>query len=99
MRISASSLGSSWTMWCAACMPLPPPPTRRQTSEKQMKIKEQGEAAAVGASEEVLYKIEVPANRCAGEASAAAAHICSYDLLCMEGLTRGLSIFMNERLA
>ncbi len=34
-----------------------------QTSEKQMRAKEQGESAAQGASEDVIYKIEVPANR------------------------------------
>lgn len=29
-----------------------------------MKLKEFGEAAAKGASEDVIYKIEIPANRC-----------------------------------
>lgn len=33
-------------------------------------------------SEEVIYKIDIPANR--------------YDLLCLEGLSIGLLIFLNE---
>ena len=37
---------------------------------------------AEGASETVIYKIEVPANR--------------YDLLCMEGLVMGLLIFQQK---
>ena len=37
---------------------------------------------AEGASETVIYKIEVPANR--------------YDLLCMEGLVQGLLIFQQK---
>ena len=53
-----------------------------QTSEKEMIAKEQGEDKAEGASEQVIFKIEVPANR--------------YDLLCTEGLTRGLLIFQEK---
>ena len=34
-----------------------------QTSEKQMIAREQGQEKAEGASENVIYKIEVPANR------------------------------------
>jgi len=34
-----------------------------QTSEKQMLTREQGEAAAEDASDTVIYKVEVPANR------------------------------------
>ena len=34
-----------------------------QTSEKQMLTREQGEAAAKDASDTVIYRIEVPANR------------------------------------
>lgn len=46
-------------------------------------IKEQGEQAKVdNLSDEIVYKIEVPANR--------------YDLLCIEGLTRALLIFQNK---
>lgn len=41
------------------------------TSEKTMLSKEKGAASAGNASEEVIYKIDVPANR--------------YDLLCLEG--------------
>jgi len=37
---------------------------------------------AEGASESVIYKIEVPANR--------------YDLLCMEGLVMGLLVFQQK---
>lgn len=34
-----------------------------QTSEKQMVAKEKGEDKAKGISDNVIYKIEVPANR------------------------------------
>ena len=33
------------------------------TSEKEQIVKEQGDAKAKGASDEVIYKIDVPANR------------------------------------
>ena len=49
------------------------------TSEKEMARREQGEAAAEGKSDAVLYKIDVPANR--------------YDILCLEGLARALKVF------
>ncbi|KAG7213748.1 hypothetical protein KM043_002975 [Ampulex compressa] len=52
------------------------------TTEKQMIAKEQGMEQGIGASEEVIYKIDIPANR--------------YDLLCLEGLTVGLLIFLNK---
>ncbi|ELT99894.1 hypothetical protein CAPTEDRAFT_158835 [Capitella teleta] len=52
------------------------------TSEKEIIAKEQGEGKAEGASQAVIFKIDVPANR--------------YDLLCMEGLTRGLLIFLQK---
>ena len=42
---------SIWISFCA------------QTSEKQMLTREKGEAAAKDASDTVIYKIEVPANR------------------------------------
>ena len=52
------------------------------TSEKQMLSKELGsEHQTQNASEEVIYRIDIPANR--------------YDLLCLEGLTRGLLIFQG----
>ena len=35
-----------------------------QTSEKEMLEKEKGADKAVGASESVIFKVEVPANRC-----------------------------------
>ncbi|XP_062505124.1 phenylalanine--tRNA ligase beta subunit-like [Corticium candelabrum] len=53
------------------------------TSEKLMISRERGDEKATEASDAVLYKIDVPANR--------------YDLLCMEGLVRGLLIFMDKQ--
>lgn len=66
-----------------------------QTSEKKMaeaEKKNQMEKEAAGAAEvkvdlsnlsdEELYKIDVPANR--------------YDLLCLEGITRALRIFLEK---
>jgi phenylalanyl-tRNA synthetase beta chain len=50
------------------------------TSEKQMARKEQGGDA--GGSDNVIYKIDVPANR--------------YDLLCIEGIARGFRIFLGQ---
>lgn len=48
-----------------------------------MLTKEQGDvAAAQGASEEVIYRIDIPANR--------------YDLLCVEGLVSGLLVFLGQ---
>ena len=56
-----------------------------QTSEKEMLQKEQkGKGVDKDASEEVLYKIDIPANR--------------YDMLCLEGIARALNIF-NQRLS
>lgn len=52
------------------------------TSEKDIIIREQGDQKAEGASDVVLYKIDVPANR--------------YDLLCLEGLVRGLQVFKEK---
>uniref|UniRef100_A0A8D0AIS2 Phenylalanine--tRNA ligase beta subunit n=1 Tax=Sander lucioperca TaxID=283035 RepID=A0A8D0AIS2_SANLU len=46
------------------------------TSEREIISREQGDSKASGASDVILYKIDVPANR--------------YDLLCLEGLVRGL---------
>ncbi|ELV09940.1 Phenylalanyl-tRNA synthetase beta chain [Tupaia chinensis] len=54
----------------------------RRTSEKEIISKEQGNVKAQGASDVVLYKIDVPANR--------------YDLLCLEGLVRGLQVFKER---
>lgn len=53
------------------------------TSEKERVRKEQGEEAAMTLelSEDVEYKIEIPANR--------------YDLLCLEGLARALRVFLK----
>ncbi|XP_041120220.1 phenylalanine--tRNA ligase beta subunit-like isoform X3 [Polyodon spathula] len=52
------------------------------TSEKDIISKEQGDVKAEGASDVILYKIDVPANR--------------YDLLCLEGLVRGLQVFKER---
>lgn len=52
-----------------------------QTTEKQMISKEQG-IEKTDASDDVIYRIEVPANR--------------YDLLCLEGLVRGILIFQKK---
>eukprot|EP00729_Bicosta_minor_P009676 gene9676-21229_t len=51
------------------------------TSEKEMVAKEQGEDAAKGMSDDVIYKIDIPANR--------------YDMLCMEGIARALRVFLE----
>lgn len=48
-----------------------------------MITKEQGLVeAAKDASEEIIYRIDIPANR--------------YDLLCLEGLVMGLQVFMGK---
>ncbi|XP_067898232.1 phenylalanine--tRNA ligase beta subunit [Heterodontus francisci] len=52
------------------------------TSEKDIISREQGDGKAEDASDVVLYKIDVPANR--------------YDLLCLEGLARGLQVFKDR---
>lgn len=52
------------------------------TTEKKMIAKEQGTEKGDGASEDIIYKIDVPANR--------------YDLLCVEGLVRGLLVFLGK---
>eukprot|EP01135_Chromosphaera_perkinsii_P004649 Nk52_evm42s292 gene=Nk52_evmTU42s292 len=52
------------------------------TSEKTMMEKEQGKIAGAGFSDEVIYKIDVPANR--------------YDLLCAEGIASALLIFLGK---
>jgi hypothetical protein len=51
---------------------------KKQTSEREIKAKEQGKVDE-SASDEIIYKVEVPANR--------------YDLLCPEGLSQALKIF------
>lgn len=52
------------------------------TSEKLIISKEQGSDSSKGASEDIIYRIDVPANR--------------YDLLCLEGLYNGLMVFLNK---
>ena len=44
--------------------------------------KEQGGDKSSGASEDVIFKVDIPANR--------------YDLLCLEGLARGLLVFQGK---
>lgn len=46
-----------------------------------MVVREKGEQAAEGLSDDVVYKIDVPANR--------------YDILCLEGIARALRIFLQ----
>jgi len=53
-----------------------------QTTEKQMIMNEQGAEQSAGASEDIIYRIEIPANR--------------YDLLCLEGLVCGLLVFQGK---
>lgn len=49
-----------------------------------MMTKEQGDVTGVSdASEEVIYRIDIPANR--------------YDLLCLEGLVNGILVFLRKR--
>ncbi|KAF0978333.1 hypothetical protein FDP41_002848 [Naegleria fowleri] len=61
------------------------------TSEREMKEKEHGSLSKEDLkllsedADEVIYKIEIPANR--------------YDLLCEEGLCRALKIFLQKELA
>eukprot|EP01050_Picozoa_sp_SAG11_P008363 SAG11_NODE_735_length_7452_cov_26.426629_2_plen_164_part_00 len=56
------------------------------TSEKQMVRKEKNtsisQAELDAIPEEVIYKIDIPANR--------------YDLLCIEGIARGLNVFLQR---
>ena len=63
-------------------MPIWVIPALRQTTEKQMISKEQGGDKSSGASEDVIFKVDIPANR--------------YDLLCLEGLARGLLVFQGK---
>lgn len=53
------------------------------TTEQAIIRKEKHLDEAAGKDEEVIYKIEVPANR--------------YDLLCLEGLARALRIFLGKQ--
>ena len=57
-----------------------------QTTEEELLRKEHGQQASANGSaqEEVLYKIDIPANR--------------YDMLCLEGITSALNIF-NKRIS
>ncbi|CAJ0950648.1 unnamed protein product [Ranitomeya imitator] len=52
------------------------------TSEREIISKEKGDGKLDGASDVILFKIDVPANR--------------YDLLCLEGLVRGLQVFKER---
>ncbi|CAM9294573.1 unnamed protein product [Phaeothamnion confervicola] len=59
------------------------------TSEAEELAKSQGAAAVAevgsAAADDVIYKIDIPANR--------------YDLLCIEGLTRALNVFLGRQAA
>nr|CAG4634698.1 EOG090X03QT [Alona affinis] len=50
--------------------------------DKLLISKEQGLERSEGAADDVIYKIDIPANR--------------YDLLCLEGLVQGLKVFLGE---
>ncbi|EDQ88240.1 uncharacterized protein MONBRDRAFT_26444 [Monosiga brevicollis MX1] len=63
------------------------------TSEKE-ELEKSGSAKAKDASEAIIYKIDIPANRCILVPFDTNHH--SYDLLCIEGLVRGLKIFLNK---
>nr|CAB3244784.1 phenylalanine--tRNA ligase beta subunit [Phallusia mammillata] len=52
------------------------------TSEREQIEKEQGESKAENASDAVIYKIDIPANR--------------YDLLCIEGLVQAFNVFLRK---
>lgn len=52
------------------------------TSAKEMMSREQGSDKAEGLSDRPLLKIDIPANR--------------YDLLCIEGISRALNIFLGK---
>eukprot|EP01117_Protostelium_nocturnum_P004889 TRINITY_DN1772_c0_g2_i1.p1 TRINITY_DN1772_c0_g2~~TRINITY_DN1772_c0_g2_i1.p1 ORF type:complete len:621 (+),score=217.99 TRINITY_DN1772_c0_g2_i1:96-1958(+) len=54
------------------------------TSEEEVQRKETGKASA-NASKDILYKIDVPANR--------------YDLLCIEGIARSFRVFLGKEKA
>lgn len=52
------------------------------TSERQLVTKEQGEHKAENLSDEIIYRVEIPANR--------------YDLLTTEGLVRALKAYLSS---
>ncbi|KAF6213182.1 hypothetical protein GE061_010898, partial [Apolygus lucorum] len=52
------------------------------TSERQMLQKEQGAVVGKDVSDEIIYRIDIPANR--------------YDLLCLEGLVTALLVFRKK---
>ena len=56
------------------------------TSEREMNSKflgdKAGETSSESASDEVIYKIDIPANR--------------YDLLCHEGISKALNVFLGR---
>lgn len=47
-----------------------------------MVTKEQSESRSEGASDDIIYRIDIPANR--------------YDLLCLEGLVDALLVFQKK---
>ena len=58
-----------------------------QTTEQKMLRKErhQESDASQAADEEIIYRIDIPANR--------------YDMLCLEGIARALNIFQGRQRA
>lgn len=88
--ISASSLALSSMKWYVELRIMDkeektnPISFSLQTTEKQIKTKEQGTISQeVDNTEEIVYRIEIPANR--------------YDLLCTEGLALALNIFLGRQ--
>jgi len=53
------------------------------TTEKEMAAKMSGQDAAITADDELIYKIDIPANR--------------YDLLCLEGISLSLNVFREVK--
>ncbi|KAK9822691.1 hypothetical protein WJX81_001468 [Elliptochloris bilobata] len=56
--------------------------TEKEQQRKELASKRDAAAETANASEEVLYKIDIPANR--------------YDMLCLEGIARALNIFTGR---
>ena len=56
--------------------------TEKEQQRKELAAKKDVAAETADASEEVLYKIDIPANR--------------YDMLCLEGIARALNIFSGR---
>ena len=51
--------------------------------QKELQTKKEGQQEAQGADDEVIYRIDIPANR--------------YDMLCLEGIARALNVFQGKQ--